>query len=676
MSTGETDGPDLTDLFGGLSDEDSSEEEASLDTEETTASPEGGGAAGGFLGQVEAAGVAKPPTATDGKLPSGEPPSSTAGDDGKDPTTTTARTELMWGLRASPGPADITRRRTGKGGANLLSWACVLLLLPSLCVIVLGEPRRVALSAAATATSDALPAGSPPAWSPCPAGQGGDDCATFLFPLDRTGAVAGTVGVFVRRFLPAAHRNNNKTLWMISGGPGDSGNDFSAGAAHWAAALNITVYTFDQRGVGLSSAVNCATPPGFGFDPYNATFLAAVDACNRAIVAAHGAERLALFSTHDAAADLVEIVGAVAPAPTHHVSIYALSYGTYFANTYLQLPRARADALVLDGPVPPDRWPLENNGRWAGRVHGDLLRACAASSRVCGTQLGALAHAPSLTMDALVDGTLPCLTRLPWLQSHLVAGWAAYTTADVGAHVLAGPLWRRLLRCSASDAQQLTHFAAFRQQADAAANNSSRLKEAYTYGLSLVRGASELYSFASPDNPLGGGGPPPPLSFAHQVLRSRRLLADAGPELAVSFARSVSQWPLYTPNPATHRRYATLPEGLPALLMVGTLDPQTPHGLGAWFQRGLGGPTAIRRLTVPWAAHGTVNPLYPCSFGIATAFFKDPGTPVDAGCLARVLAPDFDGAENATQALSRQAFGTPDLWNGAGDEEEVDVFIA
>jgi hypothetical protein len=86
MSTGEMDGPDPTDLFGGLSDEESSKEEASLDTEENTASPEGGGTAGGFLGQVEAAGVAKPPTATDGKPPSGEPPSNTAGnDDGKDP---------------------------------------------------------------------------------------------------------------------------------------------------------------------------------------------------------------------------------------------------------------------------------------------------------------------------------------------------------------------------------------------------------------------------------------------------------------------------------------------------------------------------------------------------------------------------------------------------------------
>ena len=77
-------GPDPTDLFGGVSDDESSDEEASLDTEENTASLAGGGAAGGFLGQVEAAGVAKPPTATDGKLPSGDPPSNTAGNDEDD----------------------------------------------------------------------------------------------------------------------------------------------------------------------------------------------------------------------------------------------------------------------------------------------------------------------------------------------------------------------------------------------------------------------------------------------------------------------------------------------------------------------------------------------------------------------------------------------------------------
>jgi pimeloyl-ACP methyl ester carboxylesterase len=503
---------------------------------------------------------------------------------------------------------------------------------------------------------------SVPAWSSCPAGQGGNDCAKFPLPLDRTGTVRGNVSVFVRRFYPSGGPTG-KSLWMVSGGPGDSGNDFSSGAGFWASELNLTVYTFDQRGIGLSSAINCASPPGFGFDPYNASFLAAVDACNLEIVAKHGATNLSFFSTHEAATDLVDIVAAVAPTSVY---IYALSYGTYFTNTYLQLPGNRVDALILDGPVAPNRWPLENNGEWASHVHGDVLRACATHSGLCSARLGSVAHLPRLTMDAIIDGTLPCLKRLPWLRSQLVAGWAAYLSASVDAHVLAGPMWHRLLRCELSDAAQLEHFKDFRATANAP---NPALSKSYTYGLSLVRGASELYSLANGSNPAGGGasgGPPPPLSWTEQKARSHRLLADAHPELDVSYGRNMSQWPLYTPNPATHARYATLPDKLPALLMVGNLDPQTPHGLGIWFQRGLGGASAIKMLTVPFAAHGTVNPIYPCSFGIASAFFKDPTAHVDTRCLAQIPTPDFDGVQNRTKDLALRAFGTVDLWNSAG----------
>ena len=50
------------------------------------------------------------------------------------------------------------------------------------------------------------------------------------------------------------------------------------------------------------------------------------------------------------------------PIDPEVVHLYAQSFGTYAINTYLQLPGARADVVVLDGPVPPNRWPLENNG--------------------------------------------------------------------------------------------------------------------------------------------------------------------------------------------------------------------------------------------------------------------------------------------------------------------------
>lgn len=55
----------------------------------------------------------------------------------------------------------------------------------------------------------------------------------------------------------------------------------------------------------------------------------------------------------------------------HHptqVAIYALSFGTYVLNAYLQLPGAKADVLVMDGPVPPQRWALERNPEWMSRV--------------------------------------------------------------------------------------------------------------------------------------------------------------------------------------------------------------------------------------------------------------------------------------------------------------------
>ena len=46
------------------------------------------------------------------------------------------------------------------------------------------------------------------------------------------------------------------------------------------------------------------------------------------------------------------------------VAIYAMSYGTYALNAYLQLDDAQADVVVMDGPVPPQRWALENDAEW------------------------------------------------------------------------------------------------------------------------------------------------------------------------------------------------------------------------------------------------------------------------------------------------------------------------
>ena len=58
------------------------------------------------------------------------------------------------------------------------------------------------------------PGGSPS--RPAPAGQGGNNCATFPLPLDRTGAVSGNVSVFVRRFYVSLFFFSYRELFLDS----------------------------------------------------------------------------------------------------------------------------------------------------------------------------------------------------------------------------------------------------------------------------------------------------------------------------------------------------------------------------------------------------------------------------------------------------------------------------
>ena len=100
------------------------------------------------------------------------------------------------------------------------------------------------------------------------------------------------------------------------------------------------------------------------------------DTCMQNITAKYN-ETLQYYGTYEAVKDLLNTVLLVDADLVH---IYAQSYGTYALNTYLQLEGARADAIVLDGPVPPNRWPFEDNGEWASQVAQDVAHECASNS--------------------------------------------------------------------------------------------------------------------------------------------------------------------------------------------------------------------------------------------------------------------------------------------------------
>jgi len=142
----------------------------------------------------------------------------------------------------------------------------------------------------------------------------------------------------------------------------------------------------------------------------------------------------------------------------------------------------------MDGPVPPNRWALEDNAAWVSTVAQDVLRVCADHSATCERRLGTAAHMPLYLMDAIIDGTLPCLAELPWLTQHRAALYTNFMTASQYAHILMGPFWARVERCSTSDVEQLNFFNTQRQ----ALEPSAPKPPFYSYGLSIIIGASEV----------------------------------------------------------------------------------------------------------------------------------------------------------------------------------------
>lgn len=245
----------------------------------------------------------------------------------------------------------------------------------------------------------------------------------------------------------------------MAGGPGFSTRSLLPMADFFiSSSPSLTIYLVDARGTGLSSSLDCLHPPVGLFNPYNESQLQSYHECNIDVMSRYNV-KLPYYSAYDTASDLRDIINLVNPET---VAILAQSYGTYSTNTYMLLPGARYDCVILDGPVPPNSWSIENNAVWNTHVTQNVIDLCVSNSSVCANYLGVVGHIPRLVMDQIVDGTLPCLSKVPWLNTksgqHWVAIYTNFMTASRYAQVLLGPFYYRLYRCSDSDVQQLIYF--------------------------------------------------------------------------------------------------------------------------------------------------------------------------------------------------------------------------
>lgn len=158
----------------------------------------------------------------------------------------------------------------------------------------------------------------------------------FSVPLDHSAPGSESMTVFAREYVSSAHSVEavEKLPWLLflQGGPGGRGNRFgSLGGWSKAAAKDFRILMLDQRGTGLSTAIDRNTLPLRGST-------------------AEQAKYLEHFRADSIVAD-AEVIRAALGAPPW--TVYGQSYGGFCALTYLSFaPQGLREVLITGGLAP------------------------------------------------------------------------------------------------------------------------------------------------------------------------------------------------------------------------------------------------------------------------------------------------------------------------------------
>lgn len=204
------------------------------------------------------------------------------------------------------------------------------------------------------------------------------ECGTLDVPLDRSGAIAGTVRLAAVRRRATAGPSTTAVL-AVAGGPGQAAlplvDDFAQQLAGGLATRDLLV--FDQRGTGISGPLHCSLR--------GSSLTAAGRRCASEIGARRG-----LYTT---AATVDDIEALRAHSGYEKLVIYAVSYGTKVALDYAARHPDRVAGLILDSVVlPPGPDPLQRSTFVAMRRVLAELCAARECAGISGNPTGDLAN--------------------------------------------------------------------------------------------------------------------------------------------------------------------------------------------------------------------------------------------------------------------------------------------
>ncbi|MCW2995817.1 MAG: alpha/beta hydrolase [Conexibacter sp.] len=433
---------------------------------------------------------------------------------------------------------------------------------------------------AATASAD-IP------WAACP--TAGFQCATVPVPLDRTGAVPGTVNLSVQR-VAAASNPSKVAVVPLAGGPGQAALPL---AQTFTEVLQPAIATrdlllFDQRGTGASGSLSCKSLSERG------SIVKLAEGCASELGAARGSYR-----TADTVADIeaLRVAGGY-----DKLVLFGVSYGTKVAEDYAAAYPNNVEALVLDsvvlpeGPDPFQRSTLTD----APRVLRDLCAGSACSGATDNVTRDLSSLAAKLRKSALRGKVVLSTgkrTRLSMGQSDLLSILLAGDLNPTLRAELPGSM-RAALRGDGSPllrlavrSEGLTTGLQLRHQSDAANGDSDALFLATTceeapFAWTRAATAEQRYQ---------------EITTAAQAIPKAQL-GPFSPAAAVQGGPIplCLGWPDASPQPAAS---APLPP-VRTLVLDGQMDLRTPYEDAAQIAQRIPGAAVVE---VPFTGHSTVS---------------------------------------------------------------------
>jgi pimeloyl-ACP methyl ester carboxylesterase len=481
-------------------------------------------------------------------------------------------------------------------------------------------------------------------WTRCPlfSDTDGDEaeCALTELPLLYDEPKGETIPIFVKRYRETTLPRGQ--LWLLNGGPGGSSVDFEQMYYYFTAmAPDLELYFIDHRGTGRSARLGCTRGEAAWSDGAGAITADEWADCRDEALSTWGAG-LNGFTVTAAARDLGNLIERSRHAGDE-VYIYSVSYGTYWAQRYLQLYPDQADGVVLDSICSPGECRFGLRYDQMFDETGRRLMALCGKDPECRARLGDdPAQFLSDLYAKLDDGHCPEIGLDRAGLRELLAVLLMY----VGIRDYIPALVYRVDRCEQKDIAALDAlWSALQELSGGDAGYGSAV-------LGTHIGLSEFME-----------DPAPTVAEAEANVQGLLFSPDVGPEMTPLY----QDWPRYTADKYVG---AFADADIPLLMLDGEWDPQTPTVVAKPTTDHFTGPHQTY-VQMPWSAHTvlTQSPVdsvlkeVTCGMLIMTQFLTAPKSVLDTSCTARVAGIDLEGPD---QRITEWLLGQSDTWDNVG----------